>query len=106
MHFFSTDNCSRYRVFEIEDPYLSFGIKVVVQQLEVFYNTTTKKKDQIWKPIGETTVGPKHQGNIVRNHNKKNSPEVGIKYVCNVHTIVDLEVCHYTLPLCLPTGDC
>ena len=63
-------------MFEIEDPYISFGIKVVVQQLEAYFNTTTKKREETWKAIGETTIGPKLKGNIIKNHKKKNSPEV------------------------------
>ena len=62
-------------MFEIDDPYVSYGIKIAVQQLETLFNTTTKKKEEIWKPIGQTTIGPKLLGSIIKNE-KKNSPEV------------------------------
>ena len=89
---------NRYRAFEIESPYLSFGIKVVVQQLETFFNTTTKKRDKIWKPIGETTIGPKLIGNIIKNNQKSNSPQVHV--LITYYTLTALCLFH---PL---TGDC
>jgi hypothetical protein len=88
---------NRYRAFEIESPYLSFGIKVVVQQLETFFNTTTKKKDKTWKPIGETTIGPKLIGNIIKDNQKSDSPQV---HVLTYYTLRALCLFH------LLTGDC
>ena len=67
----------RYRVFEIDDPYVRYGIKIAVQQLEMHFNTTTQKKEEIWKPIGQTIIGPRLRGNIVKDK-KKDSPEVCI----------------------------
>ena len=71
--------CYRYRVFAIDDPYITFSIKIVVQQLEHFYNMTTKKDDIMWKPIGTAIIGPQVRGSRIKDKNNKDSPEV---YIC------------------------
>ena len=66
----------RYRVFSIEDPYVSYGIKVVVQQHFIVFNTTTKKEEVQWITVGETVVGPQVRGGLLKDRELKDSPEV------------------------------
>ena len=70
---------SRYRVHTIDDPYVTYTIKVILQQLD--YEKQVKGSDkpkQIWRKLGEVFLGPQNEiQNIDRiNSGNSSTPQV------------------------------
>lgn len=82
----------RYRVHEIGQPYVTYTIRVTLQQLD-FKNKTLSKNgttESVWRTIGTAYVGPQTESHNIPEMIKGNSssPEV-MTAVCNYSNFND-----------------
>ena len=64
---------SRWRVYDIGDPYLLYRINVTVQQLDYYRKSSEEDSEsdesrEVWRTVGYATIGPERIGD---NTNRK-----------------------------------
>ena len=85
---------SRFRVHDIGDPYVTYVIKVTLQQLSYEKQTAAKNGTrlplkQVWKTIGTAFAGPKNEAGNIDRMGKGNSSSPQVAMVA-LHTVESL----------------
>ena len=71
---------SRYHVFEIGEPFLTYQINVTVQQYDTMVRVGSDETKELWHTIGYATVGPERPGDNTANRQtgKTSTPKVSV----------------------------
>lgn len=63
----SVHSTCRYNVFEINDPYVTYKIEVLVQQLDYERYNDKGEKENVWVTVGKAEIGPQRIGQNTQN---------------------------------------